>query len=238
MSSSWRTRRCETSSSTCRHLREWQLLDCVSRIRTVRAGIRTSRPGLVFFSSLLTETLQGKWCEDGALYSFTVTAKHKLPAFLTDRVFLLLFCCCCIRVKALFPLLVKTQTTTLVQYMSTFIMRQIKCHSIERLHFARSPWEETEWDLATRLKLPFIHSQFLLSFRASYFLLSISSSATRLGPWGTTKMLSSRRFIHPGRKWKGNREGQEMFRELTLFLHTSCPKELHHGDLCQEISDT
>lgn len=113
------------------------------RLRLVRSDRTCRNPHILpcpgVFSSLLTAMLQGKWCEDAALYLFNVTAKYKLPAFLTDRVFLLLFCCCCLGVKALFPLLVKTQTTPLVQYMSTFIMRQIKCHSFEGVPFCSIP---------------------------------------------------------------------------------------------------
>lgn len=41
--------------------------------------------------------------------------------------------------------------------------------------------------LCSGLCLPFTHSQFWLLSRASYFLLSISSSSTRLGPWGRRK---------------------------------------------------
>lgn len=169
-------------------------------------------------------------------------------------------CCCCgknrTRVKALFPFLVKTQTTVLVQYMSTFIMRQIKCHSFLGAPFCPVPlgrnlvvfcsrdstcfrlrWRKTStWIFRPSCPgLPFIHSQFLLFSRASYFLLSISSSLTWFGLWGRWKCSRPDvSFIQA----ENGREGQEMCRELALFSHNSCPKELHHGDPCQEISDT
>lgn len=117
------------------------------------------------------------------------------------------FCCCycCWTNRIYFQLLIKTQTRVHVQYMSTFIMRQIKCHSFEGLHFAQPPGKKPSGTLQSGLNLlslkmeenihmdiltlclPFTSSQFILFSRASYFLLSISSSLTRLGPWGWRK---------------------------------------------------
>lgn len=69
------------------------------------------------------------------------------------------------------------------------------------------------------LCLPFICSQFLLFSRASYFLFSISSSLTRLGPWGW------RKCSHPDVSFIQAENGRETWKDRRcigswLYSHT------------------
>lgn len=227
--------------------------------------ICTSCAAIVFFSSL-TEMLQGKWCEAGALYSFTVTAKYKLPAFLTDRVFLLSSSSSLLEelhwsgsfISA--PRQNTDKSACLFNIWAPLSWDKLNVIHLKGSIFFNPPGKKPRGILQSRLNLLLlkmeenIHTDtstlvfrpllpiyplsiftFLSSPLFSPLQLFIADSVWSVG---MKKMLSSRRFIHPGRKWKRNREGQEMYRELALFSHTSCPKELHHRDLCQDISDT